>query len=112
MSGAGRVLKVKRPQPDVGTVVRRLRVSMPLLKAVRADQGLLDLLLNHLVQAKVRRGQVIPVPVGAQVQEVSASLFREEQTLLAESREENYEEVAQQLQAGRDQYRRRVARSG
>lgn len=85
---------------------------MPLLKAVRADQGLLDLLLNHLVQAKVRRGQVIPVPVGAQVQEVSASLFREERTLLAESREENYEEVARQLQAGRDQYRRRVTPSG
>ena len=91
------MVKVERPPPDAGTIVKRVRVSMPLLKAVKADNALLDLLLNHLISAKFKRGQTISVPVGAQVLELPQAHLRAERTALAETREENYEDVARQL---------------
>ena len=52
--GAGQAVKVERPPPDARTIVKRVHVSVPLLKAVKADNALLDLLLNSLITAKVK----------------------------------------------------------
>ena len=61
--GAGRTLAAPKPEGvDAGTLVRQLRVSLPLLKAANADQGLLDLLLNALISAKVKRGKSVTIP--------------------------------------------------
>ena len=53
---AGRAVKVKRPPPDAGTIVKWVCVSVLLLKVVMVDNALLDLLLNHLITAKVKWG--------------------------------------------------------
>ena len=49
-------MKVERPPPDAGTIVKQIHTSVLLLNAVKADNVLLDLLLNHLITAKVKRG--------------------------------------------------------
>ena len=49
-------MKFERPLPDSGTIVKQVCVSVLLLKLVKSDNALLDLLLNHLITAKVKRG--------------------------------------------------------
>ena len=49
-------MKVKRPPPDAVTIMKRVCVSLPLLKVMKADNVLLDLFLNRLITVKVKRG--------------------------------------------------------
>ena len=49
-------MKVEKPPPDAGAIVKWVHVSVPLLKAVKANNELLDLLLNHLIIANVKQG--------------------------------------------------------
>ena len=53
---AGWAVKVEWPPPDAGTIMKRIRMSVPLLKAMKADNALLDLLLNHQITVKVKQG--------------------------------------------------------
>ena len=65
---AGKVVTAdKGATVDAGTLVWRLKVTMPLLKATHVDQGLTDLLLNYLIAATVKQGRTVHVPEGADV---------------------------------------------
>ena len=70
---------------------------MPLLKAMKVDNDLLELLHNHLISTKAKHGQTIGVPLGAQVQELPNTQLCTKCTALVESWEDNYKEVACQL---------------
>ena len=60
---------------DTETLVRWLKVTMPLLKATHVDQGIADLLLNYLIYATVKQGRTLHVPQGTDIQEVLPSLY-------------------------------------
>ena len=65
----------KKATLDAGTLIRQLKVTMPLLKATHVEQGLTDLLLNYLISATVKQGRMLHVPQGTNVQEVPPSLY-------------------------------------
>ena len=50
--GAGKAVKTEGEEKtvsDAGTLVRRMKVTLPLIKALNVDKGLTSLLLNHLI---------------------------------------------------------------
>ena len=53
VTGAGRVVRVgggKLPAGlDAGTLLKRLRITLPMVKATDNDQAFNDLILNHLI---------------------------------------------------------------
>ena len=49
---------------DAGTLIRRLRVSVPLLRAAKVDQGLLETMLNYLVSLNAAAGRPVTLPKG------------------------------------------------
>ena len=66
-------------------LTKRPWVFLPLFKAANADQGLLDLLLNSLIAAKVRRRKAVMVPQGTSIYKIPAPLFTQKQKVLAKS---------------------------
>ena len=107
---AGKVVTAdKGATVDAGTLVRRLKVTMPLLKATHVDQGLTDLLLNYLIAATVKQGRTVHVPEGADVLPVPPALYAQERKILAAARVDDYEATEAALQANRERYARRQA---
>ena len=76
MKVAGRTVTTNKGATiDAGTLVRRLKVTMLLLKATHMDKGLTNLLLNYLISATVKQGRTLHVPQGTNIQEVPPSLY-------------------------------------
>ena len=75
---------------DAGTIVRRMKVSLPLLKAADADPALTRLLLNHLLSACAKKGHTIDVPEGAKVEMIPLPLYAQERRILAESHSDDF----------------------
>ena len=71
VTGAGRVVRLggsKVPAGlDAGTLLKRLRVTLPMVKAMDNYQAFNDLILNHLIAQNVRKGHSIVVPEDATV---------------------------------------------
>ena len=91
---------------DAGTIVRRMKVSLPLLKAADADPALTRLLLNHLLSTCVKKGQTIDVPEGAKVEEIPTPLFAQERRILAESKGDDFSTTEKILRSNRARYMR------
>ena len=70
---------------DAGTLVKQMKVTLPLLRAVNADPGLSGLLLNYLIASTVRNGRTITLPKGADTEEVDRNTFDGERAILAAS---------------------------
>ena len=49
MSAGRQVKREKDQMVDAGTLLRRLRVTLPMIKATDTDQAFNDLILNHLI---------------------------------------------------------------
>ena len=58
------------PSVDAGTLLKRLRVTLPMVKAADHDQAFNDLILNHLISQNVRKGRSIVVPEEATVDKI------------------------------------------
>ena len=101
VTGAGRVVRLggsKVPAGlDAGTLLQRLRVTLPMVKATDNDQALNDLILNHLIAQNVRKGRSIVVPEDATVDKIPPQLFGEERRILAASRIDDYERTRAEL---------------
>ena len=101
VTGAGRVVRLgggKVPAGlDAGTLLKRLRVTLPMVKAADNDQEFNNLILNHLITQNVRKGHSIVVPEGATVDKISPQLFGEERRILAASRIDDYERTMAEL---------------
>ena len=78
-------MKAESPAPNTGTL-KHVHFLVPLLKAVKADNTLLDLLLNHLISTKAKHGRTIGVPLGSQVQELPTAQLCAKLTVLVETR--------------------------
>ena len=50
--------------------MKRLRVTLPMVKAADHDQAFNDLILNHLISQNVRKGRSIVVPEEATVDKI------------------------------------------
>lgn len=97
-------MKKEEAGVDCGTLLQRMRVTLPLIKAAETDPGLSDLLVNHLVDVCRKKGRTIWVPEGADVKEIPPALFAQERKILAASRIDGYNATQQLLQANRARY--------
>ena len=52
---------------DAGTLLKRLCVTLPMVKAADNDQAFNVLIFNHLIAQNVRKGRSIVVPEDATV---------------------------------------------
>lgn len=104
VTSAGRVVQRGTKNPaglDAGTLLKRLRVTLPMVKAADNDQAFNDLILNHLIAQNVRKGRPIVVPDDARVDPIPPQLFNEERRILAASRIDEYEETRAALARNR-----------
>ena len=60
---------------DLDTIVKRLKVSVNLVKAATMDSGLRDLLLNYMLHDALKAGHVVKVPIGVKLEELSEVAF-------------------------------------
>ena len=70
---------------DAGTLIHRLRVSVPLLWAAKVDQGLLETMLNYLVSLNAAAGRPVMLPKGCKVEYLPPEVFEAECRVLAQS---------------------------
>ena len=95
VTGVGRVVRLgggKVPAGlDAGTLLKRLCVTLPMVKAMDNDQAFNDLILNHLIAQSVHKGRSIVVPEDATVDKIPLQLFGEERRILAASNTDDYE---------------------
>ena len=70
---------------DAGTLIRRLRVSVPLLQAAKVDQGLLETMLNYLVSLNAAAGLPVTLPKGCKAEYLPLEVFEAERRVLAQS---------------------------
>ena len=82
---------------DLGTVVSRLRLSVPLLQRTLFDQQLRQLVLSSLVAQSVQDGSGIVLPDRAPVQLVSEPVFQQYQDAMAGLNANNMQEVQARL---------------
>ena len=74
--GAGKTITMdKATVMDGDTLVCCMKVMLPLLKAVSANPGLNDLLLNYPIAANIKYSCTITLLVGTQVEKVPSALF-------------------------------------
>ena len=70
---------------DAGTLIRCLRVSVPLLRAVKVDQGLLETMLNYLVSLNAAAGRPVTLLKGCKAEYLPPEVFEAERRVLAQS---------------------------
>ena len=58
------------PSVEAGTLLKHLRVMLPMVKAADHDQAFNDLILNHLISKNVQKGRSIMVPEEATVDKI------------------------------------------
>ena len=83
---------------DAGTLLKRLKVTLPLLRTVNVDRGLIDLLLNHLVAVKFKSGSPLVVPRGLKFDVIPPEMYHQERRVLASSNINAYDSTARALQ--------------
>ena len=69
---------------DAGTLIRCLRVSVPLLRAAKVDQGLLETMLNYLVSLNAAAGHPDMLPKGYKAEFLPPEVFEAERRVLAQ----------------------------
>ena len=89
---------------DAGTLVKRMKVTLPLIKALSVDQGLTNLLLNHLIASATKAGATITLPEGAKHEVIPADLFESERRLHAQSSLDNAAAVRLEIDRNRRRY--------
>ena len=62
-----------------------MKVTLPLIKALSVDQGLTNLLLDHLIASATKTGTAITLLEGAKYGVIPADLFESEHCLHAQS---------------------------
>ena len=70
---------------DAGTLIRHLRVSVPLLRAAKVDQGLLETMLNYLVSLNAAAGRPVTLPKGCKTEYLPPEVFEAERRVLVQS---------------------------
>ena len=70
---------------DAGTLIPCLRVSVPLLRAAKVDQGLLETMLNYLVSLNAAAGRPFMLPKGCKAEYLPPEVFKAERRVLAQS---------------------------
>ena len=70
---------------DAGTLIRCLRVSVPLLRAAKVDQGLLETMLNYLVSLNAAAGRPVTLPKGCKTEYLPPEVFEAERRVLVQS---------------------------
>ena len=80
-----------------------------MLKAADNDQAFNDLILNHLIAQNYRKGCLIVLPEGMQVDKIPPQLFHKERRILAASRIDDYEVTCSKLTYNQARW---VSRSG
>ena len=102
ISSAGRVVVTDRNSNlDAGTIVKRMKVSLPLLKAADVDPVLTCLLLNHLLSTCAKKGVTIDVPQGAKVEEIPLLLYAQECGILTKLDGDDFSSTKQAFRVNR-----------
>ncbi len=110
VKGAGKAVAGADEKPitvDAGTLVRRMKVTLPLVKALNVDPGLTNLLLNHLIATAAKQGRVITLPKHVQTEVVPEELFQQERRLHAQTTLDNAALVQAAIERNRKKYNRR-----
>ena len=58
------------PSVDARTLLKRLRVTLPMVKAADHDQAFNNLILKQLISQNIRKGRSIVVPEEATVDKI------------------------------------------
>ena len=69
---------------DAVTLICCLRISVPLLRAAKVDQGLLETMLNYLVSLNAAAGCPVTLPEGCKVEFLPPEVFEAERRVLAQ----------------------------
>ena len=69
---------------DAGTLICRLRVSVPLLWVAKVDQGLLETMLNYLVSLNAAAGRPVTLPKGCKTEYLPPEVFEAERRVLVQ----------------------------
>ena len=72
-------------QPDAGTPVNRLRIWLPIAKAVKMAPNIRDLHLNILIMDSFREGAMVEVPQGTKVHPVPMDRYTKHRDILEDS---------------------------
>ena len=100
---SGRVVRVgaKPGRPlaagDLGSVVKRLRMTVPVLQQAKVDKHLRMLVLATLLKMAVDAGEVVPAPKGLMIHPLTLSEYEKYLKVLGGVTEDNAKEVQAQL---------------
>ena len=89
---------------DAGTLVKCMKATLPLIKALSVDQGLTNLLLNHLIASATKASASITLPEGAKHEVIPADLFESECRLHVQSSLDNMAAVRLEINRNRRRY--------
>ena len=65
----------RKPQ-SLDAMIRKLRISVCVVKAATMEPALRDLLLNYLIQDALEAGATIPLPEGLKMEKLSLAEYR------------------------------------
>jgi hypothetical protein len=88
--------KVKGPLTN-GTILDRIRLTYPILRASRVDSALRQLILSELLSQVYKEGGSVVIPTGVRLQPVGEKQFAEYKAQLAGITQENAGEITARL---------------
>ena len=82
---------------SIDEIIRKLKVSIPIMKQLKVDHYMRQVLLTQLIFLNSKHGQSIIVPSGLKVQTVSDQDYGKVMDAFTGVNEDNYEEVQRRL---------------